>query len=186
MAKRNVDRLGRLINDILDFQKIESGKMTLKLEPHNINHTAKEVAEMMMGLANEKGLELVIDLAGNVPDMKFDKDKIAQVITNLATNAIKFTEKGKITIKTSRSGNIIRLEIRDTGIGIREADMPRLFEKFSQIEKGLERKAGGSGLGLVISKDIVEKHGGKIGAESKFGAGSIFYFLLPIEERRAS
>jgi len=186
MAKRNVDRLGRLINDILDFQKIEAGKLALKLESHNINDIAKEAADTMRALAKEKGLELIIDLAADIPDIKFDKDKIMQVVTNLATNAIKFTEKGNVTIKTSRNNNIVKLEVRDTGIGIKESDMPKLFQKFSQLEKGLERKAGGSGLGLVISKEIVEKHGGKIGSESKHGEGSSFYFLLPIEERRAS
>ena len=186
LAKRNVDRLGRLINDVLDFQKIESGKLVLKSEPHNMNDIVKEVADTMRGLAEVKGLDLITDLAADIPDIKFDKDKITQVVTNLVTNAVKFTEKGSIIIKTSRNNNIVKLEVRDTGIGVKGSDMPKLFQKFSQLEKGLERKTGGSGLGLVISKEIVEKHGGKIGSESKHGEGSLFYFLLPIEERRAS
>jgi signal transduction histidine kinase len=140
----------------------------------------------MKGLAGRKGLELVTDFAADIPDIKLDKDKITQVIANLITNAIKFTEKGNITIKTSRANNIVKLEVCDTGVGIKASDMPKLFQKFSQLEKGLERRTGGSGLGLVISKEIVDKHGGKIGSESKFGEGSLFYFLLPIEERRTS
>jgi len=186
LAKRNVDRLGRFINDVLDFQKIDSGKLVLKLEPHNMNDIAKEVADTMRGLAKEKGLELITGLAADIPDIKFDKDKITHVITNLVMNAIKFTEKGSVTINTFRNNNTVKLEVRDTGIGIKESDMPKLFQKFSQLDKGLERKTGGSGLGLVISKEIVEKHGGRIGSESKPGEGSTFYFLLPIEEKRAS
>jgi len=132
----------------------------------------------------EKGLTLTTDLGSNIPNIQFDKDKITQVVTNLVVNAIKFTEKGSITIKTSSTGNIVKLEVRDTGIGIKETDMPKLFQKFSQLDRGLERKTGGSGLGLVISKNIIDKHGGKIGAESVCGEGSTFYFILPIEERR--
>jgi len=184
MAKRNLDRLARLITDILDFQKLEYGKMALKIEPHDINEVIREVCNTMMSLAQEKGLELITELALNLPPVKFDKDKITQVMTNLVSNAVKFTEKGKIIVTTGKGQNIIQVSVRDTGPGIREEDMPLLFQKFTQLEKGLERRAGGSGLGLTISKEIIEMHNGKIWAESKAGEGSIFYFILPIKERR--
>jgi signal transduction histidine kinase len=185
MAKRNLDRLSRLITDILDFQKLEYGKMALKIEPHDINEVVREVCNTMMSLAQEKGLGFIAELAVNLPPIKFDKDKITQVITNLLSNAIKFTEKGSITVTTGKGQNVIQVSVADTGPGIKEEEMPLLFQKFTQLEKGLERKTGGSGLGLTISKEIVEMHNGKIWAESKVGEGSTFYFILPIKERRA-
>lgn len=181
MAKRNVDRLGRLINDILDFQKIEQGKLLLKVETNDINETAKEAAGMMEPLAKEKGLELAMELASGLPKIRFDKDRVTQVLTNLIGNAIKFTEAGKVTVRTLKDDSMVKVEVHDTGVGIRPRDMSRLFQKFSQIEKGLERKGGGSGLGLIISKEIIEKHGGKIGLESEPGRGTLFYFLLPVK-----
>jgi signal transduction histidine kinase len=184
MAKKNVDRLGRLINDILDFQKLESGKVVMKMEENDLNEVANEVCNMMMHVTKEKGLQLTTELAGNVPKVKFDRDKITQVLTNLISNAIEFTAKGTITVETSTKDNVVKLAVRDTGIGIKEEEMPEIFQKFSQLERGLERKPGGTGLGLVICKEIIERHGGKIWAESKFGEGSTFYFVLPIKERR--
>jgi signal transduction histidine kinase len=184
MAKRNLDRLTRLITDILDFQKLEYGKMALKMEPHDINEVVREVCNTMMSLANEKGLEFTTDLAADLPPVKFDKDKITQVLTNFLSNAIKFTEKGRIAVATAQGQNVVQVSVADTGSGIKEEEMPLLFQKFTQLEKGLERKTGGSGLGLTISKEIIEMHKGKVWAESKVGEGSVFYFVLPIKERR--
>ena len=117
----------------------------------------------------------------NLPRIKFDHDKIIQVLTNLANNAIKFTENGGITITTGKEDNIIQVTVKDTGPGIKEEDMPKLFQQFVQ----LQRKMGGTGLGLSICKQIIEAHKGKIWAESEFGKGTTFHFILPIEERRA-
>ncbi len=184
MAKRNVDRLSRLINDILDFQKLESGKVVFNMEPNDMNETVKEAAGTMAQLASDKGLDLVIDIDDSLPKINFDKDRIIQVLTNIISNAIKFTEKGGITVLTARGENIIRVSIQDTGPGIRKEDMPRLFQHFEQLDKGVNRKVGGTGLGLAISKEIIERHGGKIWAESEFGKGTTFSFVLPIKERR--
>ena len=116
----------------------------------------------------------------NLPRIKYDHDKIIQVLTNLANNAIKFTEKGGITITTGKRDNIIQVTVKDTGPGIKEEDMPKLFQQFVQ----LQRKMGGTGLGLSICKQIIEAHRGKIWAESEFGNGATFHFILPIKERR--
>lgn len=184
IAKRNVDRLNRLINEVLDFQKLEAGKMALKMEENDINQVVKEVYDTMFSLAQGKGLGFVINTAEHLPKVKFDRDKIIQVLNNLVTNAIKFTEKGSINIATTGGDNFIRVSVQDTGPGIKAEDIPRLFHEFEQLEGEVDRKTGGTGLGLIISKEIIESHGGKIWVESKMEQGSTFHFILPIEERR--
>jgi len=180
IAKRNVDRLARLINDILDFQKLESGKMIFNMQANDINEVAKEVEKIMRGVIEKKGLALALELDGELPKAQFDRDKIIQVFINLINNAVKFTEKGSIKIQTSKVDNFIAVSVKDTGIGIKESDIPVLFERFKQLESGMTRKTGGTGLGLSICKDIVEKHDGKVWVESKVGQGSIFSFTLPL------
>lgn len=184
MAQRNVDRLARIINDILDFQKLEYGKMVMRVKENDINEITNEACNMMAHMARDKRLELIIALGKDIPKINCDRDKITQVLTNLISNAVKFTDKGTIKVSTCRDANVVMVSVVDTGIGIKEEDMSNLFQKFSQIEKGLERKPGGTGLGLIISKEIIEKHKGKIWVESKFGEGTVFHFVLPIKERR--
>jgi signal transduction histidine kinase len=184
IAKRNVDRLARLINDILDFQKLEAGVIAFDIRENSINDAVREAQKTMSALAGEKKLKFTVDLDERLPKFKFDRDKIIQVLYNLLNNAIKFTEAGAIAVKTRHEGNMAHVSVEDTGRGIKEEDLPRLFQKFSQLENGLERKTGGSGLGLAISKEIIERHKGKIWAESKPGTGSVFNFILPIAERR--
>ena len=185
IAKRNVDRLARLINDILDFQKLEAGRMTFRMEEYSINEVVKEAVTAMAPLADAKGLEFILDLDDGLPRIRFDRDKIIQVLTNLINNAIKFTEKGHITVYTKPDNGFIRISVQDTGAGIKQEDIPRLFLQFEQIDKGIDRKTGGTGLGLAISKEIVARHNGKIWAESDFGKGSTFHFVLPVPERKA-
>jgi signal transduction histidine kinase len=184
IAKRNVDRLARLINDVLDLQKLESGKLTFNFEPEDINEVVREVYDTMVTMAKDKALNIALDLSEGLPKIVFDRDKITQVLTNLVNNAVKLTDKGEITLITEIKDNTIRVTVKDTGPGIREEDIPRLFRRFEQLEKGTERKTGGTGLGLAISKEIVERHGGKIWAESTYGKGASFIFNLPIVERR--
>lgn len=179
MAKRNVDRLGRLINDILDFQKLESGKMVFNIQKNDINEIVKEVGNTMATLANQKNLQFTLELEENLPKLSFDKDKIIQVLTNLVSNAIKFTNEGGITIKTDSKNSGVYVSVSDTGMGIKEDDLPKLFREFEQLDKGDERKTGGTGLGLAISKKMIEGHEGRIWATSEYGKGSTFTFFLP-------
>ena len=182
IAKRNVDRLARLINDVLDFQKMTAGRMAFNMKPASINETVRLVEETMRPLAKEKGLNLIIELDDAVPVVNFDKDKIIQVLTNLVNNAIKFTETGSIKITTSRNDNSIITSVKDSGCGIKQEDMPKLFQEFEQLSTNdTERKTGGTGLGLAISKRIIENHNGKIWAESDYEKGTTFYFELPME-----
>ncbi|MCK5225962.1 MAG: response regulator [Planctomycetes bacterium] len=186
LAKRNVERLTRLINDVLDFQKLEIGKMNFNMQPNNINEAISEVHKIMLPFANEKGLTFSLELDKHLPEIQFDRDKIIQVLTNLANNAIKFTEKGGITVTSSQLENTIKVSVCDTGCGIRQENVPKLFCTFEQLTEANKKQAEGTGLGLAISRNIIEEHSGKILAESELGTGSTFYFLLPIDERRHS
>jgi PAS domain S-box-containing protein len=185
-AKRNTDRLGRLINNVLDFQKITSGKICFDIRENDINEIVLEVNKAMSLLAKEKGLDLAVDIDDSIPKIGFDRDKIIQVLINLVSNAIKYTEKGNITISTKLEGNTVHVIVRDTGTGIKAEDMQKLFQAFGQLDGTRDKKSGGTGLGLVISKEIILAHKGKIWAESKAGKGSSFHFILPIKERRSA
>ena len=181
IAKRNVDRLARLVNDILDFQKLESGKVSFNFEENDINAVVNDVYGAMRSLVEGKTLTFCLDLAKDLPKIKLDRDKIVQVLSNLVNNAVKFTEKGRVTISTLKRDKIIEVSVKDTGIGIRKKDMRKLFHSFEQIESFPgEKKVDGTGLGLAICREIIEKHQGNIWAESKFARGSVFYFSLPI------
>ncbi len=183
-AKRNVDRLARLINDVLDFQKLEAGRVDFNIEEGNINEVVREVQKELVSLVKEKGLDFILKLDEKLPRIRFDRDKIIQVLTNLINNAVKFTNKGSITISTSREGNTVRVSVKDTGAGIGKEDIPKLFHKFEQLTKGTYRKTGGTGLGLAISRGIIAGHKGKIWAESEPGRGTTFHFVLPIDKQR--
>ena len=181
IVSRNIDRLIRLINDVLDFQKLEAEKTGFDMQENDINEVVKEVEQMMDSSANEKGLNVVTECDHSLPKVSFDRDKITQVLTNLVDNAIKFTEKGDITIATRRGDNTVRVSVQDTGHGIRKGDLSRLFNEFEQLYSINERKTGGTGLGLAISRKIIEEHKGEMWAVSEFGQGSTTNFVLPIK-----
>ncbi|GAF99505.1 unnamed protein product, partial [marine sediment metagenome] len=147
IAKRNVDRLARLINDILDFQKLQSGRMKFDIKENNINEVIEEVGKTMRSLAEEKGLKLSVKLDDKLPKIRFDKDEIIQVLTNLVNNAIKFTEKGGIAMMANQKEDLIRVSVQDTGCGIKKDDMPKLFRSFEQLQKDKQKKVVGTGLG---------------------------------------
>jgi len=180
IAQRNIDRLARLINDVLDFQKLQSGRVKFNMQDNNINNVIETVYSTMAGTVKKKGVELQLAIDNTLPKATFDSDKMIQVLTNLVSNAMKFTDKGSITIATRRIENSIRISVIDTGCGMKQEDLPKLFQQFQQLGSG-NRKTGGTGLGLAISKDIVEKHGGRIWVESELGKGTTMHFLLPIK-----
>ncbi|MCF7908248.1 MAG: hypothetical protein K9L86_05215 [Candidatus Omnitrophica bacterium] len=181
MAKKNVNRLARLINDVLEFQKLEAGKMELRLKEDDVNEVVRDVYEIMQPLAERKGLQFSLKLGQDLPKPRFDKDRISQVISNLVSNAIKFTKKGEVIVVTRKIDNSIEVEVFDTGIGIKKNDIPKLFHSFEQIKPARSGKVEGTGLGLAICKDIIQEHKGKIEASSKGeGKGSRFIFTLPV------
>jgi signal transduction histidine kinase len=180
-AKKNVDRLNRLINDVLDFSKLESKKLAFQMRKSDINEIINEVVSIQRSVAEEKGLYIKSELDPGIPRIELDSDRINQVLNNLVSNAIKFTSKGGITIYTSKDEkeDTVITHIQDTGEGIKKEDLPKLFQKFQQ----LSRHKRGTGLGLAICKQIVEQHGGSIWVESEYGKGSKFKFTLPIAHR---
>jgi PAS domain S-box-containing protein len=186
LAKRNIDRLSRLINDILDLQKLEAGKVELHMQEFDINEVVKEVWASMLPLAEHKGLHLSLSLIDRSPRLRFDKDKITQVLVNLVSNAIKFAEVGDIRITTGWEEDAAVVTVADTGPGIQKEDLTRLFQKFQQLGPPGQRKTGGTGLGLAICKQIVERHSGKIWVESEVGVGTRFAFLLPVKQGKTS
>lgn len=181
IARMNVDRLTRLINDILDFQKLEAGKMDLNIKENDIVAVLDEVYRTMRTLTEDKGIFFKVRVEGTLPRIMFDRDKIIQVLTNLVNNAIKFTLKGGIEIIACMDKGHIHVMVRDSGIGIKEEDMPRLFKSFEQLEIAVETR-GGTGLGLAISKEIIERHHGRIWARSEYGKGTTVYFTLPVRK----
>jgi signal transduction histidine kinase len=185
-AQRNVDRLKRLIDDILDLNKMEAGKLQMNFKVGDIHGAIQEVVEAQKNVAQSRGLYLKTELDEHIPPVFFDNDRIIQVLNNLLNNAIKFTKEGGITVKTQNkaSENHVVVSIIDTGEGIAEENFSKLFQKFQQIESAENNEEGGTGLGLAICKEIVIRHGGKIWVESKVGQGTTFSFVLPIQERR--
>lgn len=175
------DRLGSLINDILDINKIESGKVEYKNKFFNIREAIDQSISSVYSLIDNEKIKLSVETDENIPEIFADKDKIIQVIINLLSNAIKFTDKGYIVIKTSRESEFIKMSVSDSGHGIDPKDLSIIFDKFSQGKHDiLSGKPIGSGLGLAISKSIVEHYGGKIWADSTPGSGSTFSITIPI------
>lgn len=200
MAMRNVQRLSGIINDLLDLSKIEAGKMDFNFVQTNINTVIDYVKSALSEVAKSKGLTLITNEAENLPSVNADPQRLEQVLTNLVSNAIKFTPENK-TIKISSKivntetmrineyfkdsiklaqGEYIQVCVEDEGIGIAESDMLHAFDKFAQIENSLSRKAGGTGLGLPIAKQLLEAHKGAIWCDSELLKGSRFYFVIPV------
>ncbi len=180
IAHANAERLLVLINDILDFSKLESASLPMSMEVESLEPVVRQAVQNLRTLIGERHIVLECSFEPGLPDMLMDANRIAQVITNLLSNAIKFSPpEGRIEVRAATAGPMVRVEVRDSGEGIAPTDIPKLFRKFSQLDSGSTRKVGGTGLGLVICKGIVEQHGGTIGVESTQGEGSCFYFLMP-------
>jgi len=185
-VRRNAEHLLQLINDILDLSKIESGKMVMDLGPCHLPSTVADVASMMRPRAEQRGSTLEVHYTGPLPEtIHTDGSRLRQVLVNLVGNAVQFTEKGSIRIGVSflpqwRSGqSAVSVEVTDTGIGIRQEAMARLFEPFTQAERSTARKYGGTGLGLAISRRIVTALGGELTVRSTPGEGSTFTVTIP-------
>lgn len=174
-----------LVNDILDFSKIEAGKLTLELIDFDVARTVEEAVDMVSLEAHKKSLDVVLDIAPHIPRyIKGDPVRIRQIVVNLFNNAVKFTEEGSITIQvrnapTAKSPALI-ISVNDTGVGVEESKLSRLFRPFSQVDPSTTRKYGGTGLGLSICRSLVELMDGRIGVQSSPGKGSSFWFTLPV------
>lgn len=174
------ERLSSLINDLLDISRMEAGKDVLNMREINIEEIITQVITLTNPIIRDKSLQVIQSIREPLPKIMADKDKLMQVIINLISNAIKFTEEGCIVCTARRVQKNIIVSISDTGVGIREEDKKYIFEKFSQVGDTLTNKPRGTGLGLAICKHIIEEHGGKIWVESEIDKGTDFSFSIPI------
>ena len=170
----------QLINGILDFSRIEAGKLEMISEELDLHELIDECIESSMPLARGQQMKLEKNVPLELPPLSGDRTKVKQILLNLLSNAIKFTAQGRVLVSVVAEPDAIRVSVADTGIGIREDDLAHLFEPFQQLDNPVARSAGGTGLGLAISKKFVELHGGRIWAESRENQGSTFHFTLPL------
>ena len=181
------DALLTIINDILDFSKIEANKLNLEKHPFDLWECVEDALDLVAGKAGEKGLDLAYLIDERIPRMLIgDVTRLRQILVNLLSNAIKFTKTGEVTVTLNQQdiiegGHQLLFKVRDTGIGIPQGRMDRLFQSFSQVDSSTTRHYGGTGLGLVISKRLSELMGGSMGVESEVGVGSTFYFTIAAE-----
>jgi two-component system phosphate regulon sensor histidine kinase PhoR len=177
-ANLHTINLSNLLNDLIDISMIESGEMRMSFRYFNLNEYLEPLVKELGIMAEEKNLELIYHPVKTGQLVFGDKNKLRQVFVNLVQNAIKYTEQGKIEILAEEESKHVSIIIRDTGIGIPEEDLARIFERFYRVDKARSRAVGGTGLGLAIVKHIVEAHGSRIEVKSKLDSGSEFSFKL--------
>jgi signal transduction histidine kinase len=181
MVNRAED-LSRLVDDMLDLSKIEADRLEVRTEPMRLEKSLQEVVNQLKPMANTKGLELILEVDEDLPSALADGQRTRQVVLNLVSNALKFTEKGGVTLrcKILERYDMLRISVHDTGIGISPAALDYIFEAFRQADGSTTRRFGGTGLGLTIARKLVELQGGEVAVESIVGQGSTFSFTLPI------
>jgi signal transduction histidine kinase len=176
----NAERLLNLIDSLLDFAKIEAGKMEVRVEPVRVQEVIHGTASTVESILNAANVRLVREIAPDLPPLNTDREKLRQIILNLLGNAIKFTEKGEIKISASRRNGSLKLAVSDTGIGIEKKDLDQIFERFHQGDSSTIKKYRGTGLGLAIVKQFTNLLGGEVAVESELGKGSVFTVTLPL------
>jgi signal transduction histidine kinase len=170
-----------IVNELLSDTKMDLTKFEVDLRMNDINKVLKDAVDGFESMANEKGLELKLFVDKTVPRFKFDEVKITQVLNNLLSNALKFTKKGNVTLRSELEGDMVRVSVEDTGDGVRDDKKDQLFQKFVQLNDSDESVGPGTGLGLVISKGIIDAHGGRIWIEDNEPRGARFVFTMPLE-----
>ena len=183
IARANSERLVRLVNSILDMEKIESGKVVFVLKRIEVRALVEQAIEANRGFAAEYNVRMRLDAASIAGDVRGDPDWLLQVVTNLLSNAVKFSPRGEeVVVTTEKRGGAVRISVRDHGRGIPENFKPRIFEKFAQADNSDARQLGGTGLGLSIVKQIVTRLGGEVGFADAPGGGAIFHVEFPVFE----
>lgn len=181
MIREQVERLHRLVDDTLDVSQLENGTMAFRFDRQDLRPLVAEIAGAYQHLLEHEGLSLTLSLGEAPLPVSLDRDRMTQVLLNLLSNAAKFTNPpGQVAVRLVREEDSAVIRVSDTGLGVAQADLERIFEKFTQAEVSLTRRVGGAGLGLAIARDLVEAHGGTIGVESEPGRGSTFWVRLPI------
>ncbi|MBI3753842.1 MAG: ATP-binding protein [Deltaproteobacteria bacterium] len=177
---RHANRMTALIGDLLTLSMLESHQMPMSFESLDIKELIQAVIQGLEKQAADKGISLSLDVRGRLA-VNGDRDRLEQVMVNLIDNAIKYTNKGTVKVTGRKDGNMLRMDVEDSGIGIPEKDLSRIFERFYRVDKGRSRELGGTGLGLAIVKHIIQGHNGKIWVSSRHGKGSTFSFTIPIK-----
>jgi two-component system sensor histidine kinase VicK len=186
MAIEESERMMRIINDLLTLSRFDNKKTQWQISTFNIKQSLVHICDVMRTGASSYNHTINLDVSDDIPDITGDKERIEQVIINIISNAIKYTPKnGKIDIRAVSADNNIKIHVRDNGIGIPDADLSRLFERFYRVEKSRTSDAGSTGLGLAIAKEIVEAHGGTINIKSKLNRGTIVSIVLPVKSKLA-
>ncbi len=180
VIERNGKQLLELINDVLDLSRIESGRVEIDASEIDINGLIREMVTLIAPQADEKKIRLTAKATENLPPLFSDRNKIRHILQNLIGNAVKFTEKGRVEVWAETEGDYLQINVKDTGIGIPEDQLPYIFDEFRQVDSSTSRKYGGTGLGLSIAKKYARMLGGTIEVKSKPGEGSVFTLLLPI------
>jgi len=184
---RSGHQLLHLVDDMLDIVKVEAGKIKLKLEPLNLAEIINYTAQIVRHSLSEHKHNLMVNIDGGLPQVQADRDRLRQVLLNLLSNAIKFTPRGgQLGIKASREGDWCHVSVIDNGIGIRKENQESVFEAFVQVDTLPDGTKEGTGLGLALTKQLVEACGGRIWVESKYGKGSKFTFTLPVAKENES
>ncbi|MHC4114128.1 MAG: PAS domain-containing sensor histidine kinase [Planctomycetota bacterium] len=185
IAKKNIDRLTELINDVLDFQKLEATRTELNIQPNDIAEIASDAYETMTLAAKKKEINLSHSLEDNLPKTECDRDKITQVLTNLLSNAIKFTPAGgSVSVSIQHRAEELLIRVSDTGMGIPKEALPKIFERFYRVQR-TGQKIQGTGLGLAIVRKIMTMHSGRIEVESELNQGTVFSIFLPLKFKPA-
>jgi signal transduction histidine kinase len=187
MSKSNLNRLDTLVGDLLYFSKGQKEIPEEEIEKISLKDVVKEAVHGISHMAEINNIKITTSVDKNIPELDASKPRLLQVLTNLLGNAIKFNkEKGSIKIKAAlkKSDDNVTVSVSDTGVGIPKEQLPRIFDRFYQVDGTTSRKYGGTGLGLAITKSIVEAHGGKIWVESVVGEGTTFHFTLPIKRKK--
>jgi signal transduction histidine kinase len=184
--QHNGKHLLGLINDVLDISKIEAGQLTLALEDYSLETMVQQVASATESLARSKGIELKTEIPSGLPLGKGDERRLTQVLLNLVSNAIKFTDSGSVEIRVDMERDQFHIGVKDTGPGIASEDHEKIFGEFQQVDNSSTRKKGGTGLGLSISRKLISLHGGRIDLSSAIGVGSTFSIVVPVRVNQQS
>jgi PAS domain S-box-containing protein len=185
-SRAAAEHLLNLINDILDLAKIEAGKMPLHLKEVSLRDVTLEVTQQIEPMVRKKQLDFAMDIAPNCPVIYSDRTKIKQILLNLLSNAVKFTNQGGISIVATCTATGVRVDVIDTGIGIRQNDLQAIWEDFRQVDQSRTREFGGTGLGLSITRKLLERLGGSVTVQSRYGQGSTFSVYLPVRVPEAN
>ncbi len=181
--ERSTWRLNRLVGDLLDFGRIDRGTMELNLQPVDMRSLIRDVMADIQSYADARRLNVEFKLEKSLPRVVVDKDSMYKVVSNMLNNAIKFNEEGgRIVVEISAGDGFVKVSVEDSGIGIDEKDLDKVFDRFYQVDGSTKRKYPGTGIGLALTKKLVEMHGGKVWAESKQGEWTRFIFTLPVKK----